>query len=162
MPVPAFLHVSHAKAGSTWIDQILRALFGPQVAPRFGSDLTQLKLPAAMLTDKVRVQGKLIDNALFFPDRRPEFVTQGLRAIKSDPASTDILAKDTMRTKQFFDQSTSNGNFRQGFVSALDGTPHGSVHVRVGTEEGAGMGSFDEPPLALGLRQLSHNRSILA
>jgi lipopolysaccharide transport system ATP-binding protein len=37
---PAFLHVSHAKAGSTWVDQILRVLFGKRVASRVGRDLS--------------------------------------------------------------------------------------------------------------------------
>ncbi len=106
-------------------------------------DLTQLKLPQAILAEKVRIGGQLVDNALHFADRRPEFVTQGLRAIKSDLASTDILAKDTMRTQRFFDLSTSNGSFRQGFVTALDGTPHGSVHVRVGTDANTGMAAFE-------------------
>ena len=106
-------------------------------------DLTQLKLPQAVLAEKVRSGGQLVDNALYFADRRPEFVTQGLRAIKSNPASTDILAKDTMRTARFFDLSTSNGSCRQGFVTALDQTPHGLVHVRVGTDEGTGMAAFE-------------------
>lgn len=106
-------------------------------------DLTQLKLPPAVLAERVRINGQLTDNALYFPDRRPEFVTQGLRAIKSDLANTDILARDTMRSKQFFDLSTSNGGFRQGFVTAIDSSPHGSVHVRIGTEEGTGMAAFE-------------------
>jgi tyrosinase len=106
-------------------------------------DLTQLKLPQSVLAETVRINGQSVANALHFADRRPEFVSQGLRAIRADLANTDILAKDTMRSKRFFDQSTSNGNSRQGFVSALDGTPHGSVHVRVGTEEGGGMGAFE-------------------
>jgi tyrosinase len=102
-------------------------------------DLTQLKPPQAVLAQRVRVKGQLVDNALYHEDRRPEFVTEGLRAIKADLANTDILARDTMRTKNFFDVSTSNGGSRQGFISALDGTPHGSVHVRIGTDEGGGM-----------------------
>lgn len=105
-------------------------------------DLTQLKLPKSILDPQVRIGGRLVDNALHHDDRRPEFVSQGLRAIRTDPDSTDILARDTMRSKQFFDLSTSNGGFRQGFSSAIDGTPHGSVHVRVGTEDGLGMGDF--------------------
>ena len=32
--VPTTMHITHAKAGSTWIDQILRDLFGASVAPR--------------------------------------------------------------------------------------------------------------------------------
>jgi tyrosinase len=105
-------------------------------------DLSQLKLPSAVLSEKVRVDGKLVDNALYFPDRRPDFVTNGLRAIKGDPADTDITALQTMKTKVFFDISTSAGTSRDGFVTALDGSPHGSVHVRVGTNDGAGMGAF--------------------
>jgi hypothetical protein len=34
---PAVIHFTHAKAGSTWIDGILRALFGKRVLPRFWS-----------------------------------------------------------------------------------------------------------------------------
>ena len=33
-PVPTTLHITHAKAGSSWIDAILRKLFGQRVAPR--------------------------------------------------------------------------------------------------------------------------------
>jgi tyrosinase len=106
-------------------------------------DLTQLKLPPAVLAEKVRLQGQLVDNALHFTDRNPDFVSQGLRAIKSDLVNTDILARDTMRSKNFFDLATSNGGTRQGFVSALDVTPHGSVHVRIGTDDQGGMGSFE-------------------
>ena len=106
-------------------------------------DLSQLKLPPAVLAERVKVRGKFVDNALYFADRRPDFVSNGLRAIRADPNSTDILALDTMRSKGFFDLSTSSGSFRQGFVTALDQTPHGSVHVRVGTDDGAGMGAFE-------------------
>ena len=106
-------------------------------------DVTQLKPPQAVLAEKISQKGHPVDNGLYFKDRRPAFVKQGLRAIKNDLANTDILAKDTMRSKNFFDQQTSNGNTRQGFVSALDGTPHGSVHVRVGTDDGLGMGAFE-------------------
>jgi hypothetical protein len=31
---PTLLHITHAKAGSTWVDGILRALFGKRVRPR--------------------------------------------------------------------------------------------------------------------------------
>ncbi len=41
--VPSFLFVTHAKAGSTWIDNILRTLFGEQVERRFGRDLTKFQ-----------------------------------------------------------------------------------------------------------------------
>lgn len=34
---PAVIHFTHAKAGSTWIDGILRELFGKRVKPRFWS-----------------------------------------------------------------------------------------------------------------------------
>ena len=34
---PAVMHFTHAKAGSTWIDGILRELFGKRVKPRFWS-----------------------------------------------------------------------------------------------------------------------------
>ncbi len=37
--IPTLLHFTHAKAGSTWIDGILRHLFGAKVVPRFGADL---------------------------------------------------------------------------------------------------------------------------
>jgi len=126
-------------------ERVCEAVLGKPFALPYWNylDLTQLKLPAAVLSPKVRVKGKLVDNALFFPDRRPDFVNNGLRAVRADPSSTDILALDTMRTKGFFDLSTSNGSFRQGFVTALDGTPHGSVHVRVGTDDGHGMGAFE-------------------
>ncbi len=106
-------------------------------------DLTQLRLPPAVLAQKVKIKGQLVNNALYYADRNPEFVAVGLRAIKSDQSNTDILAIDTMRTKNFFDISTSNGGFRQGFVTALDGLPHGSVHVRVGTEDGLGMSAVE-------------------
>ncbi len=46
---PAFLHLSHAKAGSTWIDQILRALFGKRVAPRVGRDLSGFQFEAGRI-----------------------------------------------------------------------------------------------------------------
>ena len=32
--LPILLHITHAKAGSTWVDAILRTLFGKQVRPR--------------------------------------------------------------------------------------------------------------------------------
>ena len=126
-------------------ERVCEAVLGKPFALPYWNylDLTQLKLPPAVLAEKVKIKGALTDNALYFADRRPEFVTQGLRAIKSDLANTDILARDTMRSKTFFDLSTSNGGFRQGFVSALDGTPHGSVHVRVGTDDGLGMAAFE-------------------
>lgn len=31
---PPLIHITHAKAGSTWVDAVLRALYGRQVAPR--------------------------------------------------------------------------------------------------------------------------------
>ena len=37
--IPTLLHFTHAKAGSTWIDGILRHLFGAKVMPRFGAEL---------------------------------------------------------------------------------------------------------------------------
>jgi lipopolysaccharide transport system ATP-binding protein len=37
--IPTLLHFTHAKAGSTWIDGILRHLFGAKVVPRFGAEL---------------------------------------------------------------------------------------------------------------------------
>jgi hypothetical protein len=33
-PPPPLVHITHAKAGSTWIDKILRQLHGPHVSPR--------------------------------------------------------------------------------------------------------------------------------
>ena len=39
---PSFCHITHAKAGSTWIDAILRSLFGGKVAPRIGGDLSRV------------------------------------------------------------------------------------------------------------------------
>jgi len=126
-------------------ERVCEAVLGKPFALPYWNylDLTQLKLPPAVLAETVKIKGKLVDNALYFADRRQEFVDNGLRAIKSDLANTDILARDTMRSKQFFDLSTSNGGFRQGFVTALDGTPHGSVHVRVGTDDGKGMAAFE-------------------
>ena len=48
VPVPTLLHLTHAKAGSTWITVILQELFGDAVAPRgtrvaeaMGGDLSQ-------------------------------------------------------------------------------------------------------------------------
>ena len=35
---PTLLHFTHIKAGSTWIDRILRQLFAGRVRPRFGSE----------------------------------------------------------------------------------------------------------------------------
>jgi lipopolysaccharide transport system ATP-binding protein len=37
-PRPTLFHFTHIKAGSTWVDRILRELFGARVLPRFGSD----------------------------------------------------------------------------------------------------------------------------
>lgn len=37
--LPTLLHITHIKAGSTWIDGLLRRLFGDRVMPRFGSNL---------------------------------------------------------------------------------------------------------------------------
>ena len=37
--LPTLLHITHIKAGSTWIDGLLRQLFGEKVMPRFGSNL---------------------------------------------------------------------------------------------------------------------------
>jgi lipopolysaccharide transport system ATP-binding protein len=37
--LPTLLHITHIKAGSTWIDALLRRLFGDRVMPRFGSNL---------------------------------------------------------------------------------------------------------------------------
>jgi lipopolysaccharide transport system ATP-binding protein len=37
--IPTLLHFTHAKAGSTWIDGILRHLFSVKVMPRFGAEL---------------------------------------------------------------------------------------------------------------------------
>lgn len=111
-------------------------------------DLTQLKPPQGILAGKLKVNGRIVDNALFYKDRSPDFVRDGLRAIRGDDSNTDILAKDSMKSKSFFNLSTSNGSNRAGFVSNIDGTPHGSVHVRVGAfdSEGKpiGMESFEE------------------
>jgi len=111
-------------------------------------DLTQLKPPQGILAEKLKVNGRMAGNALYFKDRSEDFVRDGLRAIRGDDANTDILAKDSMRSKSFFDISTSNGGNRAGFVSNIDGTPHGSVHVRVGTFDSAGkpagMESFEQ------------------
>lgn len=37
----SFFFIAHAKAGSTWIDDTLRTLFGKRVAQRFGADLSR-------------------------------------------------------------------------------------------------------------------------
>ena len=126
-------------------ERVCEAVLGKPFALPYWNylDLTQLKLPPAVLAQQVKIKGQTVDNALYFEDRRPEFVSQGLRALKADLVNTDILARDTMRSKTYFDLSTSNGGFRQGFVSALDGTPHGSVHVRVGTDDNKGMAAFE-------------------
>ena len=36
---PTLLHITHIKAGSTWVDGLLRRLFGEKTRPRFGSEL---------------------------------------------------------------------------------------------------------------------------
>lgn len=45
--LPTLLHITHIKAGSTWIDGLLRRLFGDRVMPRFGSNLFDPATPAA-------------------------------------------------------------------------------------------------------------------
>jgi Sulfotransferase domain len=40
--IPTLLHITHIKAGSTWVDRLLHQLFGEKVRPRFGSDLFDL------------------------------------------------------------------------------------------------------------------------
>ncbi len=37
--LPTLLHATHIKAGSTWVDAMLRHLFGAKVMPRFGATL---------------------------------------------------------------------------------------------------------------------------
>jgi Sulfotransferase domain len=37
--IPTLVHITHIKAGSTWIDSLLRHLFGAKVMPRFGTQL---------------------------------------------------------------------------------------------------------------------------
>ena len=37
--LPTLLHITHIKAGSTWIDGLLHRLFGTRTMPRFGSTL---------------------------------------------------------------------------------------------------------------------------
>jgi lipopolysaccharide transport system ATP-binding protein len=37
--IPTIVHITHIKAGSTWIDGLLRHLFGSRVMPRFGTQL---------------------------------------------------------------------------------------------------------------------------
>jgi len=37
--LPTLVHITHIKAGSTWVDGLLRELFGARVKPRFGSEL---------------------------------------------------------------------------------------------------------------------------
>ncbi len=37
-PRPTLFHFTHIKAGSTWVDRILREIFGTRVLPRFGSE----------------------------------------------------------------------------------------------------------------------------
>jgi lipopolysaccharide transport system ATP-binding protein len=37
-PIPTVMHITHIKAGSTWVDRILRELFGPRVLARFGAE----------------------------------------------------------------------------------------------------------------------------
>jgi lipopolysaccharide transport system ATP-binding protein len=44
---PALVHITHIKAGSTWIDGMLRQLFGKKVMPRFGSGLFQTQFTEA-------------------------------------------------------------------------------------------------------------------
>ena len=44
--LPTLLHITHIKAGSTWIDGLLRQLFSDRVMPRFGSNLFAADPPA--------------------------------------------------------------------------------------------------------------------
>ena len=37
--IPTLLHITHIKAGSTWVDGLLHRLFGEKTRPRFGSEL---------------------------------------------------------------------------------------------------------------------------
>ncbi len=47
--VQSFFFLTHAKAGSTWIDDVLRTLFGKRVAPRFGADLANFRYEAGRI-----------------------------------------------------------------------------------------------------------------
>lgn len=50
--IPTLLHITHIKAGSTWIDGLLHRLFGARVMPRFGSTLFEAPGAAAAESEK--------------------------------------------------------------------------------------------------------------
>ncbi len=50
--IPTLLHITHIKAGSTWVHGLLAELFGEKVMPRFGSDLFDAGDAAAAAAEK--------------------------------------------------------------------------------------------------------------
>jgi lipopolysaccharide transport system ATP-binding protein len=73
--LPTLLHFTHAKAGSTWIDGILRHLFGEKVMPRFGAELFPEKAGGSPSAPKARLSYEEIFRQQPF---RPGHVYPGL------------------------------------------------------------------------------------
>jgi lipopolysaccharide transport system ATP-binding protein len=73
--LPTLLHFTHAKAGSTWIDGILRHLFGAKVMPRFGAELFPEKAGGSPSAPKARLSYEEIFRQQPF---RPGHVYPGL------------------------------------------------------------------------------------
>jgi tyrosinase len=84
------------------------------------------KLPAAFLSKTEAGQR----SPLYFEARNEEFQTSGL----GFGTAAEVDAGPAFRTSQLLPK----GDPRTGFSSYLEGTPHGNVHVAVGTAEGMG------------------------
>lgn len=81
------MHITHGKAGSTWVDRILRQLYGKQVAPR------QYQLPERLSFDRYRVY-----SAVFIS--RPDFLKHAeLRGIHRFVVIRDL--RDTLVSNYF-------------------------------------------------------------
>jgi tyrosinase len=92
------------------------------------------KLPTAFLSE---TEGQ--KNPLYFGARNDEFKASGT-GFETDE---EVDAGPALRTSQLLPKSNPQllrPDMRTGFISYLEGTPHGSVHVAVGTADG--MGAF--------------------
>src|SRR5687768_8387843 len=98
LPVPSFFFIAHAKGGSTWVDGILRSLFGDAVAPRFGGNLKafqfeEAKIYSACFMTRQQFQG--------YPEIQhcPRFVL--IRDLRDTLVSRYFSMRDTHTTRGF-------------------------------------------------------------
>ena len=120
--LPTTLHITHAKAGSTWVDAILRSLFGRRVRPR------GYQMPAFDV-GKERVFSVFMDREEF--TARPALATAKRFIVVRDLRDTMISLYFSMRETHKPDPSGKiealraelrTQNFSEGLEFLLEGT----------------------------------------